>query len=106
MHKTMKKINLVGLRSFGNNRLKITWARPRTRSRSQRYDPNMKCFKCGQRGHLRYEPRFSSVKFQSIISSRECERIAAETRSTHRRDHSSSNSRRHSRYGLDLFLGE
>jgi hypothetical protein len=44
---------IIGLRSFGNNRLKVTWARPRTRNRSQRYDPNMRCYKCGQRGHFR-----------------------------------------------------
>ena len=44
---------IIGLRSHGNNRLKVTWARPRTRNRSQRHDPNMRCYKCGQRGHFR-----------------------------------------------------
>ena len=46
-----------------------------------------------------------------LYSSRECGRIARETHPTRRRDHSSSNSRRHSRYGwlliiTDLYLGE
>ena len=43
---------MIGFRSFGNNRLKVTWARPRTRNRSQRHDPNMRCYKCGQRGEF------------------------------------------------------
>ncbi len=40
----------MDLRSFGDSRIKVTWARPRTRNRSQRHDPNMRCYKCGQRG--------------------------------------------------------
>ena len=43
----------TAFRSFGNGRVKVTWARPRTRNRSQRHDPNMRCYKCGQRGHFR-----------------------------------------------------
>jgi len=52
INKKTKRI-LIGLRSYENNRLKVTWARPRTRNRSHRQDPNMRCYKCGQRGHFR-----------------------------------------------------
>lgn len=48
------KCEMIGIfRTFGKNRIKVTWARPRTKNRSQRYDPNMRCFKCGIRGHFR-----------------------------------------------------
>ncbi|CAF4001812.1 unnamed protein product [Rotaria magnacalcarata] len=48
-----KAIDQMDGRSFGNNRLKVTWARPRARNRAPRHDPNMRCYKCGQRGHFR-----------------------------------------------------
>ncbi len=51
--KSKTKTILIGLRSFGNNRIKVTWARPRTRNRSHRQNPNMRCYKCGQIGHFR-----------------------------------------------------
>jgi len=37
---------------IGNNRCKVTFARPRTRGRKRRWDPEMKCFQCGGRGHF------------------------------------------------------
>ncbi len=43
---------IIGLRSFGSSRLRVTWARPRIRNSARRFDPNMKCYKCGQRGHF------------------------------------------------------
>jgi len=72
-------------RSFGNNRLKVTWARPRARNQSHRYDPNMRCYQCGQRGHF----------------SRDCGRMTMDNRSSRRREdygrYSSSSYGRHSR---------
>ncbi|CAF3527600.1 unnamed protein product [Adineta steineri] len=50
-----KAIDQMDGRSYGDNRLKVTWARPRTRHRSNRHDPNMRCYKCGQRGHFSRE---------------------------------------------------
>jgi len=60
------KTILIGLRSFGNNRLKVTWARPRARNRSHRHDPNMRCYKCGQRGHFRWVILFLLEKFNDF----------------------------------------
>nr|AGM32900.1 putative RNA-binding protein [Coptotermes formosanus] len=35
------------------SRIRVTFARPRTRGRGQRgYDPNMRCYQCGERGHF------------------------------------------------------
>ena len=30
----------------------MSWARPRTRGRNAQFDPNMRCYQCGQRGHF------------------------------------------------------
>jgi arginine/serine-rich splicing factor 7 len=37
---------------IGNNRCRVTFARPRTRGRKRHFDPDMKCFQCGGRGHF------------------------------------------------------
>lgn len=41
------------LRTLCGSRIRVTFARPRTRGRGQRgYDPNMRCYQCGERGHF------------------------------------------------------
>merc|ERR1719468_1268727 len=35
-----------------NSRIRVSWARPRTRGRNSQFDPNMRCFQCGERGHF------------------------------------------------------
>ena len=35
-----------------NNRIRVSWARPRTRGKNSRFDPQMRCYQCGQRGHF------------------------------------------------------
>jgi len=39
-------------RFIGGSRVRITWARPRTRGGRRRFDPNMRCYQCGQKGHF------------------------------------------------------
>lgn len=40
-------------RTLCGSRIRVTFARPRTRGRGQRgYDPNMRCYQCGERGHF------------------------------------------------------
>ena len=40
-------------RTLSGSRIRVTFARPRTRGRGQRgYDPNMRCYQCGERGHF------------------------------------------------------
>jgi hypothetical protein len=87
--------------------VKVTWARPRTRNRSQRHDPNMRCYKCGQRGHFRYDirERRGTVFFLCISKfSRECDGQMTEGRASRRRETDrgrfASNYRRYSRYSL------
>ncbi|CAF0734737.1 unnamed protein product [Adineta steineri] len=65
-----KAIDQMDGRSFGSSRVRVTWARPRARNGSRRFDPNMKCFKCGQRGHF----------------GRNCDGTATERHSSRRRD--------------------
>ena len=35
-----------------NSRIRVSWARPSTRGRNSQFDPNMRCFQCGERGHF------------------------------------------------------
>jgi arginine/serine-rich splicing factor 7 len=42
-------------RTIGNSRVRVTIARPRTRGQRKRFDPNMRCYQCGQRGHFSRE---------------------------------------------------
>lgn len=35
-----------------NARVRCSWAKPRTRGRNARFDPEMRCFQCGDRGHF------------------------------------------------------
>lgn len=35
-----------------NSRIRVSWARPRTRGRNSRFDPNMRCYQCGEKGHF------------------------------------------------------
>lgn len=39
-------------RTIGSSRIRVTFARPRTKGRRRRWDPNMRCYQCGQRGHF------------------------------------------------------
>jgi len=43
----------IQFRTLCGSRIRVTFARPRTRGRGQRgYDPNMRCYQCGERGHF------------------------------------------------------
>ncbi len=35
-----------------SSRIRCTWARPRTRGSNARFDPGMRCYQCGERGHF------------------------------------------------------
>lgn len=39
-------------RVVAGSRVRVSWARPRTRGRNRRFDPNMRCYQCGERGHF------------------------------------------------------
>lgn len=41
-------------RLIGSCRIRVTYAKPRTKGSSnrKRFDPNMRCYQCGQRGHF------------------------------------------------------
>lgn len=39
-------------RTLGSSRIRVTWAKPRTKGRRRRWDPNMRCYQCGQKGHF------------------------------------------------------
>ena len=43
---------IFSLRIVCNNRIRVSWARPRTRGKNSRFDPQMRCYQCGQRGHF------------------------------------------------------
>ncbi len=37
---------------IAGNRIHVSWAKPRTRGRNKRFDPAMRCYQCGHRGHF------------------------------------------------------
>jgi arginine/serine-rich splicing factor 7 len=37
---------------IAGNRIRVSWAKPRTRGRNKRFDPQMRCYQCGHRGHF------------------------------------------------------
>ncbi|CAF0797120.1 unnamed protein product [Didymodactylos carnosus] len=39
-------------RFLGGSRVRVSWARPRTRGGKRKWDPNMRCYQCGQKGHF------------------------------------------------------
>jgi len=39
-------------RVVAGSRVRVSWARPRTKGRIKRFDPNMRCYQCGDRGHF------------------------------------------------------
>jgi arginine/serine-rich splicing factor 7 len=39
-------------RTVGNARVRVSQARPRTRGQRRGFDPNMRCYQCGQPGHF------------------------------------------------------
>lgn len=45
-------INFEFLRVLAGSRVRVSWARPRTKGRNRRFDPNMRCYQCGQKGHF------------------------------------------------------
>lgn len=42
----------IFIRTFGGTRIRATLALPRTKGRKRRFDPNMRCYQCGERGHF------------------------------------------------------
>jgi splicing factor, arginine/serine-rich 7 len=40
------------IRTIGGSRIRATLALPRTKGRHKRFDPNMRCYQCGQKGHF------------------------------------------------------
>lgn len=39
-------------RTVGSCRIRVTVAKPRTRGSGRKFDPSMRCYQCGERGHF------------------------------------------------------
>lgn len=53
MYRSVEVIFLVDYRVLSGGRIRVSFARPRTRGRRRRgFDPNLRCYTCGEKGHF------------------------------------------------------